>query len=102
MKYYLGLDVGGTKTYCLIADESGEVAGFGRAGCGNYEYHGLESAALENRKAVEQALKSAGISLTNITAIGMGVAGADIPEDYEMLERELYRPLFGAIPQNVS
>lgn len=99
MAYYLGLDAGGTKTFCLIGDERGNVLGFGRGGTGNYEYHGVEPAALENRKAVENALASAGLTLDQITAIGMGVAGADIPEDYEMLEREMYTPLFGAIPR---
>lgn len=99
MRYYMGLDVGGTKTHCLIADETGEVKGFGRGGTGNYEYHGVEAAAVENYKAVVMALESAGLPLGAISAVGMGVAGADLPEDFEMLEREIYTPLFGDIPR---
>lgn len=95
----MGLDVGGTKTHCLIADESGQIKGFGKAGTGNYEYHGAEAAAVENFKAVVMALDSAGLSLDAISAIGMGVAGADLPEDFVMLEREIYTPLFGDIPR---
>jgi N-acetylglucosamine kinase-like BadF-type ATPase len=99
MPHFLGLDAGGTKTFCLVGDETGAVLGFGRAGTGNYEYDGVEAAARENRKAVEAALADAGLTLADIDAIGMGVAGADVPEDYEMLERELYTPLFGGIPR---
>jgi N-acetylglucosamine kinase-like BadF-type ATPase len=99
MSYFLGLDAGGTKTFCLVGDEEGHVLGFGRAGAGNYEVNGVAAAAAENRKAVEEALVAAGLTLQDITAIGMGIAGADIPEDYEMLEREIFTPLFGTIPR---
>ena len=99
MSYYLGLDVGGTKTFCLIANAEGEIRGFGRAGTGSYEYHGVAAAAAENATAVLAALRGAHLSLDDICAIGMGVAGADLPEDYEMLEREIYTPLFGKIPR---
>ncbi len=99
MSYYLGLDAGGTKTFCLVADASCRVTGFGRAGTGSYEYHGVEPAAIENQKAVQAALDDAGISLDDVAGIGMGVAGADVPEDYAMLERDIYTPLFGSRPR---
>lgn len=97
MRYYLGLDAGATKTFCLVGDEAGGIKGFGRAGAGNYEAYGVEAAAAENRKAVEAALADAGLALSDISAIGMGIAGADLPEDYEMLEREIFTPLFGTV-----
>ena len=100
MRYFLGIDAGGTKTHCLIGDEAGNVLGFGRAGTGNYEVHGVAPAFEENRKAINAALADAGIALHDISAIGMGIAGADIPEDYEMLEREIYTPLLGDIPRD--
>ncbi|NUM55377.1 MAG: hypothetical protein HUU46_17150 [Candidatus Hydrogenedentes bacterium] len=100
MLYFLGLDVGGTKTHCLIGDEAGNVLGFGRAATGNYEVHGVGPALEENKKAINAALADAGIALNEIAGIGMGIAGADIPEDYVMLEREIYTPLFGDIPRD--
>ncbi|GMW00741.1 MAG: N-acetylglucosamine kinase [Candidatus Hydrogenedentota bacterium] len=100
MKYFLGLDAGGTKTFCLIADETGRVLGFGKAGCGNYEGLGIPPARVENQKAVTNALKSAGLEITAITAVGMGIAGADLPEDYEMLDREIFKGIFGDIPRD--
>ncbi len=99
MAFYLGLDAGATKTYCLIGDEKGNIYGFGKAGTGNYEAYGIEPAAQENRKAVEEALRDAGLTLSDIKAVGMGIAGADLPEDYVMLEREIFTPLFGEIPR---
>lgn len=99
MKYYLGLDAGGTKTFCIVGDETGRVLGFGRAGAGNYECFGVEPAAIENRRAVEAALAEAGLKLEDISGIGMGIAGADLPEDYVMLEREIFTPLFGNRPR---
>lgn len=100
MKHYLGLDAGGTKTFCLVGDETGRIEGFGRAGTGNYEFYGVAPAREENRKAVDAALVSAGLTLGDIDAIGMGIAGADVPEDYEMLEREIFTPLFGDIARD--
>ncbi len=99
MAHYLGIDAGGTKTHCLVADESGRIAGFGRAGTGNYEGFGVEPAAIEIRKAVSTALAEAGLRLNDITGIGLGIAGADVPGDYTMLEAEIFTPLFAKIPR---
>jgi len=96
----LGLDAGGTKTHCLIGDERGNVLGFGQAGAGNYEVHGIPAAREEIRRAVQVALDESGQLLTGIEAIGMGIAGADIPDDYAMLEREVFTPLFGVTPRD--
>lgn len=99
MAYYLGIDAGGTKTHCLIGNDRGEVLGFGAAGTGNYEGYGIEPARVEISKAIDAALADAGISLRDIASIGMGIAGADVPEDYVMLERELFTPLLSDIPR---
>jgi N-acetylglucosamine kinase-like BadF-type ATPase len=99
VRYYLGMDAGGTKTFCLIGDETGRVLGFGRSGAGNYESYGVDPAREEIDKALSDALKDAGLNLNQISGIGMGIAGADIPEDYDMLEREIFTPLLGKIPR---
>lgn len=99
MPHYLGIDAGGTKTFALIGDENGNVLGFGRGGTGNYEGHGVAAAKAEIKKAVDAALDSAGLTIGQIDGIGMGIAGADVPEDYVMLEREIFTPLLGDIPR---
>ena len=50
-KYFLGFDVGGTKTAALVADDTGQALGYGRSGCGNWEtvgYHGFGLALQES------------------------------------------------------
>ena len=42
MRYFLGVDIGATKTHALIADATGRVVGFGQAGPGNHETVGYE------------------------------------------------------------
>lgn len=99
MAYYLGVDAGGTKTFCLVGNDRGEVLGFGRGGTGNYEDEGTEAAGREITLAVNAALSGAGIGLSDLSGIGMGIAGADVPDDYVMLEREIFTPLFGEVPR---
>ena len=98
MKYYLGVDAGGTKTHCLVGDGAGGVLGFGKGGAGNYEVHGVDAARVEIERAVQGALDEAGLSLSDIAGVGLGIAGADLPEDYVMLEEAIFSPLFGDIP----
>ena len=96
--YYMGIDAGGTKTHCLISDREGNVAGFGRSGCGNYEGVGVDAARENIEAAIDDALERAALTLKDVARIGMGVAGADLPEDYPMLSREIFDPLLGDIP----
>jgi len=61
MKYFLGVDIGGTKSHGMISDETGRVVGFGRAMAGNWEsvgYDGLQQ-ALET--ITDQSLNMAGL-----------------------------------------
>lgn len=98
-KRYLGIDAGGTKTHCLIGDATGKILGFGAAGAGNYEAYGVEAADREIRSAVDAALSTAGCTMADIAGVGLGIAGADIPEDYTMLEERIFTPIFGEIPR---
>jgi len=100
MPYYAGLDAGGTKTHCLIADANGRVLGFGAAGPGNYEVSGSPSARREIEHALTGALNDAGLKSSDLTAIGLGVAGADVDEDFVMLEREVFGPVLGNLTRD--
>ncbi|WP_240740870.1 BadF/BadG/BcrA/BcrD ATPase family protein [Deinococcus sp. Arct2-2] len=94
----LGIDAGNTKTIALIADTSGRVRGWGRAGSSNiYVSHSGSLAALE--AAVMQASQSAGVKSLGVgsrerrpfLAVTLSAAGADWPEDFEVLHDELRR-----------
>jgi N-acetylglucosamine kinase-like BadF-type ATPase len=81
MKYFLGVDVGGTKTHALIVNENGQALGFATGGPGNWEgvgYDGLTRVLLDvTGSAVEQA----GVKVNDIAGAGMGIGGYDWPSE---------------------
>ncbi len=79
MSYYLGIDVGATKSHALIADQGGAALGFGRAGSGNHEVVGWEGHRRVLGDITEQAIEIAGISRDEIKGAGFGLAGYDWP-----------------------
>ncbi|MEW5939649.1 MAG: BadF/BadG/BcrA/BcrD ATPase family protein [Chloroflexota bacterium] len=82
-KYFLGIDVGSSKTHALIVDETGASIGFGKAWGGNYQvvgYDGLENVLKES---FEQAREMSGVDAAHIAGAGFGVAGYDFPSDRE-------------------
>jgi N-acetylglucosamine kinase-like BadF-type ATPase len=76
-RYYLGVDLGGTKSHALIADECGRALGFGKAGSGNHETVGYEEMSRVLVEITNQALTGAGIERREIRAAGFGIAGYD-------------------------
>ncbi len=83
MNYYLGVDIGGTKSHALIADEMGQAIGFGVAGSGNYEVVGWDGLKKALQISTQSALESAGIDHSQIAGAGFGVAGYDWPSERE-------------------
>ena len=85
MRYYLGADLGGTKTHLLIADESGQIAGFGEAGPGNHETVGFEGMHHSMQSALAQALQDAKLPVEAICGAGFGIAGYDWASEREKM-----------------
>ncbi|MBC7878779.1 MAG: hypothetical protein H7Y59_16535 [Anaerolineales bacterium] len=83
MRYFLGIDVGSSKTHAVIADEAGRCIGFGKASGGNHQSVGYEGLQNVLKKCFEQAKEMAGISIDQIVGAGFGVAGYDFPSDRE-------------------
>ncbi len=79
--YFLGVDIGGTKSHALIADEAGNALGFGMYGPGNHEEVGYEGLRLALFNITEKALSMAGLTTDQIYAAGFGVAGYDWPSE---------------------
>jgi glucosamine kinase len=79
MAYYLGIDGGGTKTRCLLADETAVLAK-AMSGGSNIIRLGETQAREALHTAVRQACAAAKISPDQIRAISIGVAGASVPE----------------------
>jgi len=80
-KYFLGIDIGASKSHALIANQNGEVVGFGQAGPGNWETVGWERTRQVFHEITDMALASAKISKDQVAGAGFGIAGYDWPED---------------------
>jgi N-acetylglucosamine kinase-like BadF-type ATPase len=81
MPYYLGADLGATKTHTLIVDATGRAVGFGESGPGNHETVGYDGMFQSMHSGMEQALRMAGLKKDEITGAGFGVAGYDWPSE---------------------
>jgi len=81
MSYFLGADLGATKTHTLIVDETGRALGFGESGSGNHEDVGYDGMLEAMQQGIAQALRLAGLTQADITGAGFGVAGYDWPSE---------------------
>jgi glucosamine kinase len=76
MRYFLGVDAGGTSSKSRLSDEAGTVLGEGRGGPANTRI-GIKALHAELVDVSMQAVKAAGLSETDAANIqcGMGIAG---------------------------
>ena len=81
MKYFLGIDVGSSKTHALLVDETGQCVGFGKSGGGNHQNVGYDRLTDVLRESFVQARAMAGVDVASIAGAGFGVAGCDFPSD---------------------
>lgn len=79
--YFLGVDIGGTKSHALISDGYGNAVGFGIYGPGNHEEVGYEGLCTALQTVTKKAVMMAGIRKDQISAGGFGVAGYDWPSE---------------------
>jgi N-acetylglucosamine kinase-like BadF-type ATPase len=79
MCYFLGVDVGATKTHALITDESGRAVGFGRGGSGNQQVVGYEGLTEVLQTVIGHALEGARLAVSEISGAGFGIGGYDWP-----------------------
>jgi N-acetylglucosamine kinase-like BadF-type ATPase len=69
----LGMDIGGTKSHAVLADESGRILGEGYGGAGNINFIPLQMAEESFTEAITTARKKAGIKklATEFAVIGI-------------------------------
>ncbi|AVH70091.1 N-acetylglucosamine kinase [Nostoc sp. 'Lobaria pulmonaria (5183) cyanobiont'] len=87
MSYVLGIDGGGSKTVCILMDDSCQVLGRGEAGPSNYQSIGIEVTLQSIQSAIYNAVEAAIITNTlNINAICLGLAGVGRAADIEVVK----------------
>ena len=86
--HVLGIDAGGTKTVCYLADEAGRIVGEGRGGGANLQSHGELEVEKVLHSVVEQAIDDRSIVPA---AMCLGVAGVDRKEDDQIVRGILRR-----------
>lgn len=88
MSYILGIDGGGSKTICILMDDTRQVLGRGEAGASNYQSIGIEASLKSIESAIYMAVNEA-IKITNvinIEAICLGLAGVGRTGDIEVVK----------------
>jgi N-acetylglucosamine kinase-like BadF-type ATPase len=96
MAYYLGIDGGGTKTRCVLADET-TVLATAMTGGSNIVRLGERQAREALHAAIHQVCAAARISPDQVRAICIGAAGAARPE----IEAKLLNILAEIVPKTI-
>lgn len=89
MGFRLGIDGGGTKTECALADETGVVLARASAGPSNLLRVGEGAARTALREAIGQVFHTAGVKPTGLDTVCAGLAGAGQDEVRERGKRLL-------------
>ena len=79
MKYVLGFDGGGTKTECVLMDESGAILARSRSRASNAVNVGARASAAALAEAGREALRIAEIQPSNVAFALAGISGAGEP-----------------------
>lgn len=84
--YIVGVDTGGTKTKCIVADTSYSLLGVGDGGPGNYRVAGQDGARENVEAAIHEALGDADVDPSERIVGGFGMGTLDTEEDREIID----------------
>lgn len=96
MGLFLGIDGGGTRTSCLIADEA-SILGAGNASGSNVVRLGEASARAAIESAIRQACAVAGVDPRQVTRSCVGIAGSARPEVRDAIQRIISSVISGDV-----
>lgn len=93
MRYVLGFDGGGTKTECVLMDETGAILARSRSGASNVVNVGAKASAAALAEAGREALHMAEKQPSNVAFVLAGISGASEPAAQAEIEA-LLQPTF--------
>jgi glucosamine kinase len=88
MRYFLGLDIGGTKSACVLADEH-KVLGRAQSGSAKVLRVGKAEAETHLKEVLDAVSRESGVALSDVSASCIGTSGASIPEVTGWLEQHM-------------
>lgn len=100
MRYVLAIDGGGTKTDSVIGDERGNIIATYRGSASNHQIVGIEETAIVIEQAISNTCNLANIHYSQLSYIFLGIAGADLDYDFNLLTTRL-SPSFKGIPFSI-
>lgn len=91
MKYYIGVDGGGTKTACVLFNEKKEILSEYRVSGSNHENleGSFDEAADIIASGVKGLINNYGLAMDNVSGMFMGLAGVDHPFQHDILFEKL-------------
>jgi N-acetylglucosamine kinase-like BadF-type ATPase len=87
MKYYIGLDGGGTKTKAVLADEKFNVLTEAHGGPSNFLMLGTDKVSETLFDVISECLDGTSVKMEDIGAVVLGSTGAGRRSDAEQLEK---------------
>ncbi|HOO33234.1 MAG TPA: BadF/BadG/BcrA/BcrD ATPase family protein [Thermotogota bacterium] len=96
--YFLGVDIGGTKTAVVVSDENGNILSYKKGPGANYQGCGIEEAYERTNDTIEQVCYELGIGKEDLDNAFLGIAGVDLEYDIQIIKGILERinlPAYG-------
>ena len=90
-RYFVGLDCGGTRTRAVLVDQRLEILARAAAGPGNPLSAGMSVAARSYRTVLRRLLARAKLEPRDVSAVGLGAAGAGREAERRRVARVLRR-----------
>ncbi|HBJ82030.1 MULTISPECIES: N-acetylglucosamine kinase [Pseudothermotoga] len=89
--YFMGIDVGGSKTDVAIVDKNGKLISHVRASGANYQGVGVQKAYEILKSAINDALQKSSLNYNELSYSYFGVAGADMEYEIKIVKSILER-----------
>lgn len=89
IKYYIGMDGGGTKTHAVITDHNGSLLAEHTAGPSNFQIIGVEKAAETIYSLILLCCESVDCSVKDVAGVACGLAGAGREADQKRMANGL-------------
>jgi N-acetylglucosamine kinase-like BadF-type ATPase len=96
LAYFIGIDAGGTKTRCVLGDDTNVL---GRAECGSVKLMrvGETEATARLHRLLEETAAAAGVGLQEVTRSCVGIGGVSIPAVRQWCDTQMRAMVSGEV-----